>query len=457
MGIARTIGKGAVWNTASTLVGKVVVLANIFMILQHLSVYEYGLSELVLSVISAMGIILLPGLSTAIVADLSYEKSKGDLARTKSIFWQYNILGLVLGVLAWAVLFFCAEPIAGLVHNPTIGYFLRIVSFTFLISPVRKIAIMLATVEMRFFDQSFYSVVEEIWKGIFLFTFFYIFGRTLDGLFLAIVLSQCIAFICYIPRSISAYASFGREKATRIFNFWEVMGKHRKWSIAGSYASSLTQTLQLWIIRLMLGTEAVGLYSVASGILSQVSALMPLGTILAPIVPQYVERKNELAKLLRASLKVQVGFAVLLFFGALLGLPIFVLIFPKYQQAMPLAMILLVSLVPLAVVNIFTPVFAAFKEQFSFLISTVVKLVLTALLFPVGILALGLWGVGVANTAVIALSAGERYWRLRRTIPEFTFQFKDFYSLRPEEQIYANTLMQQIKSSKYFPAFLRRS
>src|SRR5665213_3436911 len=100
MGIAKTVGKGMVWNTVSTFVGRGIVFVNVFIILQHLSVYEYGLSELVLSVVSTMSILLLPGLSSAIIADLSTERAQDNKERMKTIFHQYLFLNIVLGILS---------------------------------------------------------------------------------------------------------------------------------------------------------------------------------------------------------------------------------------------------------------------------------------------------------------------------------------------------------------------
>jgi O-antigen/teichoic acid export membrane protein len=196
----------------------------------------------------------------------------------------------------------------------------------------------------------------------------------------------------------------------------------------------------------MLGTVAVGLYSVASGILSQVSALLPFGNILSPIAPAYVDKRDELVRLIRASLKVQVVMSIGLLVVSLLLLPIFIFIFPKYASAAPLAAVLLVGIIPLAMIGIFTPIFSAFKKQLSFSFSVTVKLVLTLLLFPAGITAFGLIGVGIANTLVTLISTGERYWRLRRTLPELTIRGKDFYSLTQGEHEYANVLLVRLRS-----------
>ena len=114
MSIVNTVGKGVAWSTVGTVLGKVFMFANIFIILRYLSVYDYGLGQLVLSVVSVLGILLLPGLASTIVADLGAERARGEFGRMKSIFRQFFSLSIVLSVVAWAILFFGSDIAARL-------------------------------------------------------------------------------------------------------------------------------------------------------------------------------------------------------------------------------------------------------------------------------------------------------------------------------------------------------
>jgi len=62
--------------------------------------------------------------------------------------------------------FFGSSYAASLARNVSIGYFLKIVSFSFLVSPFRTGSHDAAGVELRFRDLSFYSVIEEMAKGV---------------------------------------------------------------------------------------------------------------------------------------------------------------------------------------------------------------------------------------------------------------------------------------------------
>jgi len=455
MNAASLVGKGIAWTSLGNILGKVVIVFNIFLILGHLSVYEYGLSELVLSVVSTLGILLLPGLSSAIIADLSIERSQGRKGKMKTILFQFYLLNALLGCIAWAILFFGSQFAAGLAGNPSIGQLLQIVSFMFLLSPLRLVTTTLAAVELRFIDQSLYGVCEELAKAAWLVLFFVALDKTIDGLLFAIVLSQATAIVVFVPRTISAYAALGNDKAKDMLRFWRILGAHRKWGVASSYATNLVQSLQLWVIKLLLGTEAVGLYAFASGIVSQVASLLPLGTVLATLAPAYASRRAELVRLVRASLKLQIVLSVGLAGSALLTLPIFALAFPDYQTAVPLASVLLLTVVFSGIATVLTPVFAAVKAQKALMASVLAKAGLTAILFPISIFLFGFWGIAVASSLAFLLSIIERYIRLRRLVPELTLGGAGFFTLSPEERAYVRLLLEKLGIfrvlRRYFP------
>ncbi|MBU1755023.1 oligosaccharide flippase family protein [Patescibacteria group bacterium] len=441
MSTAKAIGKGIVWGTTASVVGKCVVLFNIFLILRTLSVYEYGLSELVFSTISVMSIILLPGLSTVILSDISLERAQNNHAKMRSVFRQFFLLNLILSVLAWSVLFFGSSYAAQLAGNGTIEYFLKIVSFTFLVSPFRMAAQLLAGFELRFFDQSFYSVVEELFKAFLLCIFLLFLHLAIDGLLFAVVLSQVLAVLVFTPRTIRAYRRMGTQTTDDVEPIWKLLGSHRKWGIASSYVSNITQAAQVWLIRLVLGTEAVGLFAFASGIVSQVSSFQPLSSVLSPILPAYIKKKQEFSALIRTSIKFQLAFGLVLVVLGYIGLPVLIYIFPKYAAAVPLTQILLLTVVVSGVAALFNPVFSAMQRQIVLLYSGILKLVLTFILFTISMLVFGIPGIGYASIIIFIIIITERIWRLKREIPDFTFSISDLYTFSSDEKRYIKLLL----------------
>lgn len=423
MSVVKKISTGVAWNTASVIIGKVVMFANIFLILNFLTVYEYGFSELVMSVLSVIGIVLLPGLSNTIIADMSVENGRGNYGAVKHIFYQFFYLNLFLGIAAWAVLYFGSHPVAHIFGNDYAAQFLQIASFTFLISPFRSVTLVLATVMVRFFDLSFFGVTEEIFKLALLVLFVVVFHMGIHGLLYAMIVSQLFAVLAYAPRTISALKVFSTAAAFEgSARFWNIVREHRKWSVGASYMGTLATNIRIWIIKAMLGTEAVGLFAFAFGLFAHIASLMPLTSVITPIIPGYVDKRAQLVRILRASLKLQVLAAVAFLIGAYVCGYLFVLIlFPKYVAAVPLLYVLLLVLIPNSIAALFNPVFAALKEQKSVLLSNLYKLISTLLILPSSIYFFGVLGIGIEMVLTTIGNTAERYWRLKRLVPEFTF------------------------------------
>ncbi len=448
MNVVSTVGRGVAWNSASAIVGKALMFTNVLIILTFVSVYEYGFSELVLSVISMIGIVLLPGLTSTLIADMSVERGRENYTHLNELFFHQLLLNIVLGVCSWAFLFFLSNPVAALAGNPYAAQFLQIASFLFLISPFRTSGQTLAAVMLRFFDQSFYGVIEEVCKLIILLICVVWLSMGIHGLMYAIVFSQLAGVIIFAPRTYSAYRLFAAYPSNDWFRFWDIVRGHRTWSVGTSYIGTFTQNARIWIIKFFLGTEAVALFSFAYGLFSHIVSLFPLTTVLAPIIPRYIERRDQMARILRAALKIQLVVAIAFVIGSYIFGYLFVsLFFPKYIAAVPLLYVILLGTISNSAIALFTPVFAAFKDQRSFLFSNVFKTFLMLVLLPLMIMAFGIVGIGVEIVLTTFINGIERYFRLRRILPEFTLQFRELFRSDEYESEAMRTVLNTLQSS----------
>jgi len=447
MGILRTIGFGFAWSTSGVAVGKVIGLVNTLIILTYLSVYEYGLVELTLSVISTLNLFLLPGLTGTIIADLGVERGRQNWGNMKALFLEYFVFSLTIGVVMWAFVFFGSSYVAHLTGNDLIDWFFKIVSFLFLVAPWRMATTILATVMVRYADQSFFSVVEECCKAVLLVVFFFVFGRRTDGLLFAIVLSQCAAVLLFLPRTLSAYRIFGHALEVSREPLWRLLREHRKWSVASSYVGTIGQNMRLWLIKFFLGTEAVGLFAFAYGILGHLSSLQPFTALITPLVPGLIDKRIELVRLVRASIKLQlaIAFVVSIFF-VLFGYWFIAFFFPKYLATMPLIYTLLAVFVLSSFTSPLTPVFNAYKDQKSFFISSLIKVVIMLATLPIALPLFGLVGVGIELCLTVLGNSLERFYRCKRLLPEFSLHPREFFSIDSHERYAIRMVMRGLKS-----------
>lgn len=446
MSIVRTISEGFAWNAAATIVGKIVGFVNLFLIFSYLTIYEYGVTELTLSIVSLFSLFLLPGLSSIVAADLGVERAKKNYSGMRVIFREFFSVTVSLGILAWGILFFGSSIVAHLTGNDLIDRLFKIASFLLITSPLRTASSVLATAAVRFADQSFFPVVEEIAKGVLLAISFLVFGLTTDGLLISAVGAQLIAIILFAPRSISVYREFHTAPLTNERPLWNIIGEHRKWGIVAAYIGTAQTSIRLFVLKFFLGTEAVGIYAFATGLFGQLAGLLPLGPVVGPLFPRYIDKPVEFARLLRASIRLQLAFALVLIGGGIILAPLFVTtFFPQYSSAIMIFVLMLPALLPQSAIGIYTPVFRALKEQRTQLSSAVFKFVVDVLVLPPLVMMAGLPGAGVHSLVVAGASAVERSIRLRRLFPGLAFSLHDISHLDPLERKMIQTLVARMR------------
>lgn len=435
MSIARAVGKGVAWNTLSTILEKGIILANVFLTLTLLSIHEYGLVQLILSALSLTSIILLPGFSEAIVADLAVEYGRGKKGKVKEVLVQYSSLILFLSVASWALLYFGSNLFINVTGGELATKYLRIVSYVLLLAPARTLINMILSVKLKFREQAFYTGIEEVSKLIFLVFFLLFLKQGVEGVLLATVYSQLAAVLIFSPYVISHILEIVRAPGEKIEPFWKMLTTHRIWSIANSYVGNLVGNAQVWIIKIFLGTDAVALFTVAQGLVAHVVSLLPLNTVIVPVLPRYIDKADEFRQVLRSSMKVQlVSSLALIIFGFIAGPLILYFLFPKYIPSLFLYFVLLFGIFASSANVLFTSVFTTLKRQKDYFLSSVVKLILTLVCMSVSVYYFGILGTAFGAVLTALLSTLERQYRLARIAPSYRFTTESFLSIDEKER-----------------------
>lgn len=414
--LIKTVGEGVFWVSSSTLIIKAVSIATIVLILSHLSVAEYGMLELALSIPALFGILLLPGVDSLVIADMGTEVGRGRGRTARSMLGAYLAVQYALAAAACLAVVLLAPLLARAYDLPLIH--IGLVSALFLIGPLRTSLGVLFRVRLQFFLFSLLSFLEELAKLAALVLIFWWWEAGISAVIAATIIAQLFAVAALAPFYLQGVRSLaGGPDEPVSWRF--LLGAHGLWGMGAAYLGSLSRALRLWLIQRLLGPEAVGLYAVASGLLGHTMALFPLSTVLSSLLPQHVHDRVRFGRLLLKSIQYQfianMGLIVAAFF---LFPPILSLIFPEYAAAFPLFQLLLMSLIPGAVVTGVTPAFYALKLQKSLFGSMALKAALTVAATYLGIALFGLWGVAAEAVLTAAVQAYERMRSLRRHVPE---------------------------------------
>jgi len=432
--LKRTVGEGTVVASAASLITKAVGLITLFIVLNKLSIYEYGLAKLALSIVPLLGFLRLPGMDTVIITDMSYEIGKGNISRAKGIFWSYFRLQAVLAVLAWAVLFFGAEFIDNF-YEGQITLLIKIISFSFIFSLFRNLFTSIFSVELRFIEQSFFTIIEEISKLVLIIITFYVFGMGPAGFVGATVLSQILPLIIMSPVFVNLMKSVYGDIEEENINIFHIIKAHGKWSIATSYLNDFSKNIRLWIIRLFLNTEAVAIFSVALGFYSNTVGLIPFNQIISTVIPRHLSDSKRFIHIIKKSIKIQIFLFLILFtFANFVFPPIISLIFPQYIDSVLLFRIMSFAMFPVAFSSVFTILFFSIKNQKSFFLSNILKLLTTIILMPILVYFFGLTGASLEFLASIIIIVIERYFAIQKIFKGFEFNVKDLILFTKEDR-----------------------
>jgi len=431
--LGRIAGEGTFWNTAGSVLSKATTFLTVFIVLHSLTVYEYGVFQLTLTIFSVGGLFILSNLSDVVIADVGIEKDqRPQIAR--GILVGFFSAQMALSVIVWGAVFFMGPFFANQFFSPETVPFVRAVSFFFLLAPARALFTIFFTVYLRFFELTLFGFLEEVFRLVLVFIGLVLLDGGVITLLFAYVLAQACSVFAMLPVFIRAFRAISQR--TEKVSIFGIIARHGKWALAVSYISNLNKSLRVWMIKLFLGTEVVGLYSVALSLYGHVKSLFPLGTVVSPMIPQQLHDPERLYHLLNKSLKyLTVGFAALGLVALIAFPPIIVYLFPHYAPSMALYRLLLPALLFVGLSSLVTPVFYALKEQRSLFFSYIFRILLTLILLPAFVKLFGFYGLGIEFVITTAAFAFERYIVLQKKLPRFMLSLRDFVVFDPYDQM----------------------
>ena len=423
------------------LVTKFIGLGSTLTVLYFLSVYEYGVYKLVFAAYGLLASFLFVGIDNIILADASVDWGRKNFGRVKRLFVEYFFLKLALGVGLWIITFWGADFI-GRFYGENIVYFLKIISFLFLISPFKALLGFTFKLNLSFLNASLLTMIEEAIKLAFVLFFFFVLGMAVDGVILAYVLGSFFSVLILFIFSPSFLSQLLKAKISSEFILADTIKKHGKWGILSNYSMDIQKNTHPWLIKFFLGTEAVAIFSVAQSLLGHAASLFPFVQVLMPTVPREIDNKERLKRIFFRGIKYGtagfVGIAVLMFFV----MPPFIhYAFPKYVSSLPVFKILLITLAFSGVANVLTSLFYAFKMQKNMFIITIWRLIfmvaMAVVLFPV----FGVAGVAIEVVLTFIFFVGMRYREILKVEPGLSFNFRELFKF----DSYDRALLNKIK------------
>jgi O-antigen/teichoic acid export membrane protein len=425
------------------LVSRGLGLINTFFILSALSVYQYGVFQLLLSLYAFLTFFISWG-GFAAGTDILRFIGENKEPEAKRLFWETYIFRLINTFLLWAIFFFGAPFLSFRYGADFIGV-IRILSFLFWGEYLVSLTKFLLSSRLNFAAVASRDTLGKVFQLGVLFYFATFSTLGIREVFISVLAAPVLSSLTLLPASRRALEPWRGIEASRKWLLWHVARAHGKWASARSLFSQFVNRAQPWLIKFFISTEAVGIYSVAYSLADFFTDLVPTNT-LATLIPRGFADREKSRRIFIYGVKYFILGSILLVLAAWLFVPLAVeFFFAKYIPSLVL-FFFLVALLP---VKIFWQVVDTFlvarRDQkfifFRMLSRSAAALTLLLVLLPY----LGLWGVLLTEVLLVLSIAFISYRRFIGLEPSFRLALRPIFSYGNEDKILIKSLYENFK------------
>ena len=413
---------------------RVISAANVFLILKFLTLYDYGVYQLVLAFYSLVSSFLLDSIHEVVTNDLSRFLKENKFGNFKKLFSEYAFFRIGVGFITTLVIFFGAGIVSGYYGQNVQGY-VKIIALLFIIESCRKVLISVFKTYLHFSLLGSQAVLIALVKLVSFALLIKFNSFNIFWIIAAHVGAYGISLLFMFFRFLALYArQFGLQAGEKTSMFWQILKNHGKWAVIGEQASRINQNIRPWLIKFLINTEAVAVFSLTFGLVSMLSSLVPARTV-SSLIPRELNNKERLRFIYANGIKFIAILGLILSGVAYFAFPVAInLILPKYNLVLPYFKILIFAFVPVSGFIILTrTTLVALREQKAlftrplFQIASIV--VFSFLLIP----RFGIWGaVGqIAHTNFILGYILYRY--LIKVRPELKLESKKLLGFSRED------------------------
>lgn len=425
------------WDSISKAIG----LVNTFFIITALSLYQYGVFQLLLSIYAIFSNFLSLGMGV-VNNDILRFIGEGKEDKAKRLFFEYNGIRVVVCLLVAAFLFFTPEVLSRWYANDAV-LSVRLLAGLLLLELTYSIFKALLSYRLQFhLVASRASLYKFAQLSVLSFFFFNHHLGVREVIYSMIFGSVVSTFILIRPilRSYGKWRSLPLAKEAIIFLVFKAYGK---WEVFQQFISKAASSLQPWIIKLFVSTEAVAIFSVAQTMALTIVGFYPTKT-LGTLIPLKAKEPAQMQKIYNYTTKYLFLLAIIMGIGAAVAGPAAIhLFFPKYISSLPYYLVLLLYL-PINALSSTTSVFlVVLRRQRDLFFQKVFKTITAIPMFFL-VMFFGLWGMTASHLIFAFILSYTAYLFLRRVSPGFRLEWRNFLRFHSEDKEFAKKFWSEI-------------
>lgn len=430
--VAQPIGTGLRHLTVGAAIERASTFVNALILLRFLPPAEYGTLVLIYSLYGLLALIAGLGQGELVVARRAQARGRGSQQDDRSLLSAYLLLveGGLAGALLLAVLAREVWPVAQAMSASI--YWLAVAGA--LSVPIRTVALTYLSVE-----QDFRRIkLVDVFRSVTLAAGYLIGVGALQGgvpaALAAYALSGAVVFLLVPEILVEAARALLRPALASMLRLLAGEGKYQ---LMRTGVTTAHGTLRPWLIQLVLGPEAVALFTAAKTIVAIPGDLLPFKEYLIPVMSQEADQPDRLRRLYASTVRQGTWLFAGIAVGVIVAAPwLFGLLFPKYAQAVPLIRWMALSLLFAGMASPQLAFFYALQLQGAYFLTSALSLaIMLAVGFPL------MWWLGVTgmaigfaiNSAVLPLV---RHLVLRRRVPRLSLISRDWLRFGPEDRAF---------------------
>lgn len=432
MSVINTFLRGetvsAFWNFS----GKAVGLANTFLTITSLSLYQYGVFQLLLSVTGISSDALSLG-SSVVTNEISREVAQGNQSKAKKVFIEYAWMRIFIAFLIWVAVFFGATVFF---NSYSVDFIkdMRVISFLFISEAVFLIIKTLCVVKMKFGIIGIRGTLNKCIQFSILFYFFIQGNLGLKPLIWSVVIASTLSVVLIIPYFIKVYRQWSGVKSYNEPLLFGIFTGYGSWEIVRQISNRLTFRVRPWIIKLYISTEAVAIFSIADMIISTLQDVLPAKT-LQSLVPLWIQDKKLSIKMFSYGVKYFLIVGILTAIAGLIIIPpVVTIFFEKYRESLPLFYFMVWNLPIFSSAIIVGNYLIAWKKQKFLFFHNVFRNILALGIILVTVPFIGLWGLALESVLVPFIMFIVLYMYTRKFNPGFYFDRKIIFAYTKEDK-----------------------
>ncbi len=355
------------WVSAGSMASMIISFFSSLLIIIHLSVYEYGLLVLALSIVAVFEFFLDFGLSPVISTEIAQELGKERLDYAKTLIISFSKFTLFMGIVVSLLIFIFSNTLADFVSKPAVASLIRIASLMIFLTSLKYIFELSFESSLRFKYRGAMDTLESLSKVGWVVSFIYLGVFNLETAFLCYSLAMAVSLSVswvFLIRSVEQYRGIRPVKKPLFKN---IIKRHGKYRIIMQSFQKVQGNLPLWILEFLLGVEAVGIYALARRVYDFISLfLKSIEKVLIPTISYEIVRNKERVKRIIAR-----GMKYGLFISLLTVISSWILINPilsllgleRYYPSIPIFNVIVLNLVIIGGLYLARPLLFALKAQ----------------------------------------------------------------------------------------------